>query len=90
MPSTYDALVDGAPLDDVISACPEVENLWVVPATIDLAGAEIELVSVVAREGRLRKAIHGHPWRRARPPTSGTSASTTSSSTVPRRWGSSR
>ena len=32
-----------------------------VPATIDLAGAEIELVSVVAREGRLRKAIHGHP-----------------------------
>ena len=33
----------------------------VVPATIDLAGAEIELVSVVARESRLRKAIHGHP-----------------------------
>jgi chromosome partitioning protein len=32
-----------------------------VPATIDLAGAEIELVSVVARESRLRKAIHGHP-----------------------------
>ena len=41
--------------------CPEVENLFVVPATIDLAGAEIELVSVVARESRLRKAIHGHP-----------------------------
>ena len=33
-----------------------------VPATIDLAGAEIELVSVVARESRLRKAMHGHPW----------------------------
>ena len=33
----------------------------VVPATIDLAGAEIELVSVVARETRLRKAIHAHP-----------------------------
>jgi chromosome partitioning protein len=33
----------------------------VVPATIDLAGAEIELVSMVAREGRLRKAVHGHP-----------------------------
>lgn len=61
VPSTYDALVDGVPLVDVISPCPEVENLWVVPATIDLAGAEIELVSVVAREGRLRKAIHGHP-----------------------------
>ena len=32
-----------------------------VPATIDLAGAEIELVSVVARESRLRKAIAAHP-----------------------------
>jgi chromosome partitioning protein len=38
-----------------------VPGLLVVPATIDLAGAEIELVSVVARETRLRKAIAGHP-----------------------------
>ena len=62
VPSTYDALVDGVPLTEVVSASPEQELLWVVPATIDLAGAEIELVSVVARESRLRKAIHGHPW----------------------------
>ena len=62
VPSTYDALVEGVSLMDVVSPSPEVENLWVVPATIDLAGAEIELVSVVARESRLRKAIHGHPW----------------------------
>lgn len=62
VPSTYDALVEGTPLADVVSASPEAGNLWVVPATIDLAGAEIELVSVVARESRLRKAIHGHPW----------------------------
>jgi chromosome partitioning protein len=61
VPSTYDALVDGVPLADVASPSPEVDTLMVVPATIDLAGAEIELVSVVAREGRLRKAIHGHP-----------------------------
>jgi chromosome partitioning protein len=46
---------------DVATASPEVDNLWVVPATIDLAGAEIELVSVVARESRLHRAIHGHP-----------------------------
>jgi len=59
--STYDSLVEGAPLTEVISACPEVDNLDVVPATIDLAGAEIELVSVVARESRLQKAIAGHP-----------------------------
>jgi chromosome partitioning protein len=62
VPSTYDALVDGAPLAEVATASPEVDNLWVVPATIDLAGAEIELVSVVARESRLRKAVLGHPW----------------------------
>ena len=61
VPSTYDALVDGVPLAEVASVSPESENLTVVPATIDLAGAEIELVSVVARESRLRKAIHGHP-----------------------------
>ncbi|MBZ5735560.1 ParA family protein [Nocardioides sp. TRM66260-LWL] len=60
-PSTYDALVDGQPLVEVAVECPDLPGLWVVPATIDLAGAEIELVSVVAREGRLRKAILGHP-----------------------------
>ena len=62
VPSTYDALVDGVPLNDVVTVCPEIEGLWAVPATIDLAGAEIELVSVVARESRLRKAVQGHPW----------------------------
>ncbi|MDN4161166.1 ParA family protein [Nocardioides sp. SOB72] len=60
-PSTYDALVDGVPLDEVIAPSEELKGLFVVPATIDLAGAEIELVSVVAREGRLKKAITGHP-----------------------------
>lgn len=60
-PSTYDLLVDGTPLADVITDCPELPNLKVVPATIDLAGAEIELVSVVARENRLHRAIQAHP-----------------------------
>jgi chromosome partitioning protein len=60
VPSTYDALVDGEPLADVTSQSPELPLLHVVPATIDLAGAEIELVSVVARETRLRRAIAGH------------------------------
>ncbi len=60
-PSTYDALVDGVPLVEVATESPEVDGLSVVPATIDLAGAEIELVSVVARESRLRRAILGHP-----------------------------
>jgi chromosome partitioning protein len=60
-PSTYDALVDGVPLAEVVKPSPEIDGLFVVPATIDLAGAEIELVSMVAREGRLRRAIHAHP-----------------------------
>ena len=60
-PSTYDALVEGVPLAEVVTACPDIPGLDVVPATIDLAGAEIELVSVVARESRLQKAITGHP-----------------------------
>ncbi|MCM0620976.1 ParA family protein [Nocardioides bruguierae] len=61
-PSTYDMLVDGVPLEEVVTQSPEHDLLWVCPATIDLAGAEIELVSVVARESRLRKAIQAHPW----------------------------
>ncbi|QZY30985.1 ParA family protein [Nocardioides coralli] len=61
VPSTYDAVVDGTSLAEVMAESPETPGLWVVPATIDLAGAEIELVSVVARESRLRKAIQGHP-----------------------------
>jgi chromosome partitioning protein len=58
-PSSYDALVDGVPLADIAQESAEAPGLLVVPATIDLAGAEIELVSVVARENRLRKAVHG-------------------------------
>ena len=56
-PSTYDALVDGVALAEIAQPSEEAPNLLVVPATIDLAGAEIELVSVVARENRLRKAL---------------------------------
>jgi chromosome partitioning protein len=59
-PSTYDAVVDGVPLADVVQKTA-VEGLFAVPATIDLAGAEIELVSLVARETRLRRAVHAHP-----------------------------
>ncbi len=59
--STYDALVEGRPLAEVVQPSAEIDGLFVVPATIDLAGAEIELVSMVAREGRLRRALHAHP-----------------------------
>ena len=35
----------------------DVENLWIIPATPNLAGAEVELVSALARESRLRQAL---------------------------------
>ncbi len=60
-PSVYDALVDGTPLDELAKPAAEADNLWVVPSNVDLAGAEIELVSVVARENRLRKALAALP-----------------------------
>jgi len=53
----YDVVVEGLPLGDVLQPCPDVPNLWCAPATIDLAGAEIELVSLVARETRLQRAL---------------------------------
>ncbi|XKG28430.1 AAA family ATPase [Phycicoccus jejuensis] len=57
VPSIYDVLVDGAPISGVVQRCPDIEGLTCAPATIDLAGAEIELVSLVARETRLQKAV---------------------------------
>ncbi|HEY5248236.1 MAG TPA: AAA family ATPase [Dermatophilaceae bacterium] len=57
VPSIYDVLVDGKPIVDVVQECVDIANLWCVPATIDLAGAEIELVSLVARETRMERAL---------------------------------
>jgi len=56
-PSIYEVLVEDAPLASTVQACPDVPGLWGVPATIDLSGAEIELVSLVSRETRLRRAV---------------------------------
>ncbi len=61
VPDVYDCLIDNVPLADVAQGVEGIPNLWCVPATIDLAGAEIELVSVVARESRLSRAIKSHP-----------------------------
>ncbi|MEO5746154.1 MAG: ParA family protein [Terracoccus sp.] len=67
VPSVYDVLVEGRSLMDVVQPCASVEGLFCAPATIDLAGAEIELVSLVARESRLNRALlaataEGHPF----------------------------
>lgn len=54
--STYEVLIDEAPIDDAIEPT-SVRDLHVVPATIELAGAEIELVSIFSREMRLAAAL---------------------------------
>ncbi len=56
-PSTYDLLLSGRPLADVISPAEAAPTLFCVPATLDLAGTDIELSSQVAREHRLSRAI---------------------------------
>ena len=58
--SIYDVLVDGMPMAEVVVESPTVPGLFCAPSTIDLAGAEIELVSLVAREGRLTTALTAH------------------------------
>lgn len=63
-PSIYEVLVEGAPIEEAVQESPDVPNLWCLPATIDLSGAEIELVSMVARETRLRNALDRYlQWR---------------------------
>ena len=54
--SMYDALVDGRPLDELHVATP-VAGVRLVPSSISLAGAEVELADKDGREGRLGDAI---------------------------------
>ncbi len=58
--SVYEVLVSDVSLAEVVQPSTEHELLDCVPATIHLAGAEIELVSLVAREQRLRRALDAH------------------------------
>jgi chromosome partitioning protein len=60
VPSMYDVLIHGRPLQDVTVPVGDVPGLFCAPATIDLAGAEIELVSMVAREARLARALDAY------------------------------
>ncbi|MBF6135826.1 ParA family protein [Nocardia otitidiscaviarum] len=57
VPSSYELLIGEVSVRDAIQQSPHNERLLCIPATIDLAGAEIELVSMVARESRLKTAI---------------------------------
>ncbi|MFY9173946.1 MAG: AAA family ATPase [Peptococcia bacterium] len=52
----YDCLINGLPIS-VLTHRTQIENLYVVPATIQLAGAEVELVSAISREMKLKMAL---------------------------------
>lgn len=54
--SLYDILIDGAEIDEVASETPW-EGVSLIPANINLAGAEVELSSAISRESRLKNAL---------------------------------
>ena len=66
--SIYEVLIDDVPIEKVVQISPERPGLTCVPATIHLEGAEIELVSLVAREQRLRTAIETYLNTTMNPP----------------------
>jgi chromosome partitioning protein len=55
--SVYNVLVEERPLSEIVTEVEGMPGLYCAPATIDLAGAEIELVPLVAREMRLKRSI---------------------------------
>jgi chromosome partitioning protein len=57
VPSIYEVLLGEVSLADAAAVSDQSDNLYCVPATIDLAGAEIELVSMEGRESRLKEAL---------------------------------
>ena len=56
-PNIYEALIDKVKLGDVIKESPILEKLFIVPANIDLSGAEIELVKEYSREYKLKNIL---------------------------------
>jgi chromosome partitioning protein len=55
--SLYDALVDDHPVHDVVLPVPGLQHLWLLPATQDLVGAELQLVERPFRESALRRVL---------------------------------
>jgi chromosome partitioning protein len=67
VPSVYEVLLGEMSIADAAVRSNQSENLWCVPATIDLAGSEIELVTMVARESRLREALNSEAVEKVAP-----------------------
>ncbi len=56
VPTVYDVMVNDSKVSEVFKAT-EIPNLFILPSNLELAGAEIELVSMMSRENRLNKAL---------------------------------
>lgn len=55
--STYDLLTSDISIRDTIKECELVNNLYLVPSTMELAGAEVELISIDNRENKLKEKL---------------------------------
>ena len=55
-PSTYDVIVEGLPIDGAVRETA-IDGLSVLPSSLELAGAEVELVQAMARERALARAV---------------------------------
>ena len=56
-PGVYEVLIGAQSLSDILVPCPQVPGVMVAPASVDLAGAEVELVTEEGREFRLARAV---------------------------------
>lgn len=59
-PNVYGVLTGEHPFENIVLECPDISGLSGAPATVELTGAEIELVAGEGREYRLRRAIDGY------------------------------
>ena len=59
-PNVYGVLTGEHPFDTIVRECPDISGISGAPATVELTGAEIELVAGEGREYRLRRAIDGY------------------------------
>ena len=64
IPSVYHVILEGSPFDDIVVPAEGLPNLYCAPATLHLAGAEVDLVPMVARESRLRRALEAYDTSR--------------------------
>ncbi|MFL6054691.1 MAG: ParA family protein [Actinoallomurus sp.] len=60
IPSVYNVILEGGPFEDIVVPAEGLSNLYCAPATLHLAGAEVDLVPLVARESRLRRALEAY------------------------------